>query len=139
MISVLKTFPEKMNVPLTLETLETGSWINMTAPTRDEIDGVSRAVKCPTDFLAAALDPEEASRIEADDGCLLVVINVPKVEGNFRFDAIPMGIIITREHIVTVALEQNDVLPSSPASLNAFSTFKRTRFLFQVLFRTATK
>lgn len=138
MISILKTFPDKTSRPLTLETLEPGAWINLTAPAKEEIEAVSRAARCPSDFLAAALDPEEASRIEADDGCLLVVINVPKVEGNFRFDAIPMGVIITTEHIVTVALEQNDVLPSLPQSLTAVSTFKRTRFLFQVLFRAAT-
>ncbi|MDK2958396.1 MAG: magnesium transporter [Synergistaceae bacterium] len=138
MISILKTFPDKTSRPLTLETLEAGAWIDLTAPTKEEIEAVSRTVKCPADFLAAALDPEEASRIEADDTCLLVVINIPKVEGNFRFDAIPMGVVITMEHIVTVALEENDVIPSSPASLNAFSTFKRTRFLFQVLFRAAT-
>ncbi len=58
MISILKTFPDKKNASLTLESLEPGSWINLTAPSKEEMDTVSRAAKCPADFLAAALDPE---------------------------------------------------------------------------------
>ena len=136
MISILKSFPDRTVRELSLETLEPGAWINLAAPSKEEIAAVSVAAKAPADFLAAALDPEETSRIESDEGYVLVVINVPKVEGNFRFDAIPMGIIITTEYIITVCLENNDVLPPFPAASAA--TFKRTRFLFQVLFRAAT-
>lgn len=138
MITVMKTFPDKKTRSLTMEALEPGAWISLTAPTREEIDEVSEAAKCPADILLAALDPEESSHIEADEGYLLVVVNVAKAEGNYNFDAIPLGIVITTEYIITVCLEDNDVLPSTPASLNPVSTFKRTRFLFQLLYRTAT-
>ncbi len=35
MISILKTFPDKKNASLTLESLEPGSWINLTAPSKE--------------------------------------------------------------------------------------------------------
>ncbi len=94
MISILKTFPDRTVCELSLQTARVRS---LDKPGRtiegEEIAAVSAAAKAPADFLAAALDPEETSRIESDEGYVLVVINVPKVEGNFRFDAIPMGII----------------------------------------------
>ncbi len=49
-----------------------------------------------------------------------------------------MGVINTTEHIVTVALEQNDVLPSSPQSLGCSQHFQADPLPFQVLFRAAT-
>ena len=140
MISVLKTFPDKNTRELSISTLESGAWINLVAPTQGEMEEVSIAAGVPVDFLMAALDPEETSRIEIDDedGNLLVVINAPKVEGNYRFDALPLGIIITRDHLITVSLEQNGIFPSGPLAMSGVSTYKRTRFLFQILFRTAT-
>ncbi|NLB83686.1 MAG: magnesium transporter CorA family protein [Synergistaceae bacterium] len=140
MITVLKTLPDKTTRELSLSPLEPGTWINLVAPSQEEIEEVSLAAGVPLDFLLPALDPEEASRIEADDedGNILVVINVPKMEGNYRFDVLPLGVIITRGHLITVALEKNDILPSDPSAMGGVSTYKRTRFLFQILFRTAT-
>ncbi|GAB1485131.1 magnesium transporter CorA family protein [Aminivibrio sp.] len=140
MITVLKTFSDKTTRELSLSSLEPGAWINLVAPAQGEIEEVSLATGVPLDFLLPALDPEETSRIETDDedGNLLVVINVPKMEGNYRFDALPLGIIITRDHLLTVGLEKNDILPSGPSAMGGVVTYKRTRFLFQILFRTAT-
>lgn len=138
MILITKTFPDRTCREMSLENLEPGAWINLTAPAKDEIEAASLAAKVPADVLAAALDPEETSRIETDEGYLLVVINVPKVEGNYKFDAVPMGVILTAEHIITVCLEQNEILPSGSSFMGGVSTFKRTRFLFQILFRAAT-
>ena len=138
MLRILKSYPDKVCRELSLDAAEPGAWIDLVSPSRDEIEAVSRVTRAPADFLAAALDPEETSRIEVDEGHILVVLNVAKAEGNYKFDALPMGIVLTTEYIVTVCLEQTDILPLSTSSLGGFSTYKRTRFLFQVLFRAAT-
>ena len=50
-----------------------------------------------------------------------------------------MGIIITENHIVTVCLEPNAVTADFAAhNSRLFSTFKKTRFLFQILYKSAT-
>lgn len=138
MISIVKTYQDGVSRELALEAVEEGAWISMVSPSRGEMESVGSATGVPFDVLAAALDPEETSRIEVDEGYILVVINVPKAEGSYKFDAIPMAIVITKTTVITVCLEENHILPSNPGVMGGFCTFKRTRFLFLVLFRVAT-
>ncbi|MBL3593039.1 MAG: magnesium transporter CorA family protein [Synergistaceae bacterium] len=118
--------------------LEPGCWVNIVAPKGDEIAAVSSLTGIPADYITTALDPEETSHIETDDGVLLVVINVAKSASEFDFDTVPLGVILTPDYIVTVSLEGNDILPRSVVSMNGFCTYKRTRFLLQILYKTAT-
>lgn len=118
--------------------LEPGCWINVIAPKGDEVAALSSLLNIPADFITTALDPEETSHIESDDGILLVVINIGKSATEYEFDTVPLGIIITAHHIVTVSLEANDILPQGVVTMSGFSTFKRTRFLLQILYKTAT-
>ncbi len=118
--------------------LEPGCWVNAVAPTGDEIDALARLVNVPADFITTALDPEETSHIETDEGAVLIVINVAKSTTEYDFDTVPLGIILTADHIVTVSIEANDILPRSVVAMNGFCTFKRTRFLLQILYKTAT-
>ena len=134
MLSIVKSFTQKGSGPLTPETAVGGSWINAVAPTGEELETISKITGVQRDLLVAALDVEETSRIEVEDNAILVVINIAKACGNFIFDAIPLGIVITADYIVTVCLEENDILPRKPGSINGFCSYKRTRFLFQILF-----
>ena len=148
MISVLRTHTN-LKTPgheeLSLDNLRPGSWINMTAPTRQELEDVARLVAVPLDFLSAALDIEESSRIDVEemdedsgyDACILVVINIPKHPESFDFDTIPLGIVITPDTFITVCLEENPILPGPRGGVSGFCTWKRTRFLLQILYKTA--
>ena len=51
-----------------------GNWINMIAPSDDEIKTVCENIKIQEDFIRYALDPEERARIdyEEDDGTTLI-------------------------------------------------------------------
>jgi len=115
-----------------------GTWFNLTHPSLDELHMVADITKCPLDFLKAALDEEERSRTEIDENCLLVITNIPVMRGTDNYDALPLGIIITSECIITVCLEKNEVLSDFDAiNSKLFSTFKKTRFLFQILSKSA--
>jgi magnesium transporter len=59
---------------------EKGCWISLTAPTEEEITLVSETCDIPTDVLRAALDPEERSYIDSDEGYVMIVINVPTMD-----------------------------------------------------------
>ncbi|QVL37179.1 magnesium transporter CorA family protein [Aminirod propionatiphilus] len=137
MITVFKS-EERGIRQLDFPALEPGCWINVVAPKGDEVAALSSLLNIPADFITTALDPEETSHIESDDGILLVVINVGKSATEYEFDTVPLGIIITAHHIVTVSLETNDILPQGVVTMGGFSTFKRTRFLLQILYKTAT-
>lgn len=124
---------------LEISTLEKGSWIDAVAPSEEELQEIAAATNIQMDFLTAALDEEEKSRIEIEDDQILVLVDIPFLRSNKDYDTLPLGIIITENHIVTVCLEPNAVTADF-ASHNSrlFSTFKKTRFLFQILYKSAT-
>jgi magnesium transporter len=149
MISVLRTHTHGKasgHEELTLDNLRPGSWINAVAPTRRELEDIARLVAVPLDFLTAATDIEESSRIdfeEADEdngntACMLLVINIPKHPESFDFDTLPLGIVLTDKIFITVCLEANDILPGPKGGVSGFCTWKRTRFLLQILYKTAS-
>lgn len=116
---------------------EKGSWVNLVNPSREETVKVARKIGLPQDFLEYPLDEEETSRIEVEEGCVLIIIRVPVIRDDL-YDTLPLGIIITENVIVTVCLENIAVLNEFCASrTKGFYTFKKTRFLLQILYKTA--
>jgi Mg2+ and Co2+ transporters len=121
-----------------LANLPQGAWINLVAPTQTELAQVSDATEVPVDILRAALDEEERSRTELEDNCLLTVINVPIKTEKF-YDTLPLGVILTETCVITVSLEDNDVLRKfNHRTWRFFNTSKKTRFLFQLMYETAS-
>jgi magnesium transporter len=96
---------------ITLDQVEDGAWINLINPNPQEILYVSNNLNIPVDHIKAALDEEERSRIEVDDGCTIVLIDIPVPKTDLKdggtYYTIPLGIIITENHIVTVSLKEN--------------------------------
>lgn len=139
MLRITKT-TESQLIELTPDRIETGAWMSLVRPTADELSTVEEITGAPQDFIRSALDPEESSRIEIEDNHILVLINVPVNRDShvYEYDTIPLGIIITPDYIVTICQEYNDVIQNfSETRFRYFSTFKRTRLLFQILYRSA--
>ena len=124
---------------LELDSLEKGCWIDIVSPSPEELHEVADATGIQMDFLSAALDDEEKSRIETEDDQILTLIDIPVLRSNKDYDTLPLGIIISADYIVTVCLEPNAVIADFSAyNSKMFSTFKKTRFLFQILYKSAT-
>ncbi|MDL2298624.1 magnesium transporter CorA family protein [Synergistaceae bacterium OttesenSCG-928-D05] len=125
---------------LDTRTAAPGVWLNLVAPSEDEMAEVERITGVPQDFLRAALDPEEPSRTEISDGQFLVLINVPvdrKTDVN-TYDTLPLGMIVTPDYFVTVSCEESPALQYFNAErADAFCTAKRAKFLFQILYKSA--
>ncbi len=119
-----------------------GVWINMINPTVSEGEEYARKLKIDIHDLLAALDEEESSRIELEDGYTLILVDIPTTEIRHDKDAyttIPMGIILTEDSIVTVCTEDTPVLQAFiNGRVKEFSTKKKLRFVYQILFRIAT-
>ncbi len=119
---------------------EKGSWLSLINPSEDEIQQVSKVTGITLDFLKHPLDDEERPRIEVEPGQFLIIIKVPVArgtEGSVLYDAIPLGIIITKEYLVTVCLDDHPIFAQLLAEPVLY-TFKKTRFLLLVLIKTAT-
>lgn len=121
--------------------MDDGVWIMMTNPTMEESQEV--AVKYDIDMVdvRAALDEEESSRIELEDGYTLILVDIPTVEIRHdvkNYTTIPLGIILTQQCIITVCTEETSILQHFiERRVREFSTKKKMRFVYQILFRTA--
>ncbi len=119
-----------------------GCWVHLCDPTPEEIGRVSSCLSIDRDFLAAALDEEERSRLEVEDGNTLVLVDTPTVETqgpNFVYNTLPFGIILTEENIVTVCLKEV-ALPRAftEGLVKGLNTRKKNRMTLQFLYRNAT-
>jgi magnesium transporter len=121
---------------------EKGAWINLFDPTETEVDAIAATLNINVDLLKAALDEEERSRIEVDNHHLLILVNIPvhsEEGGGLVYDTIPLGIIICEHSVITVCLKENLVLKEFEANRQrTFATFKKTRFVLQILFIIAS-
>ena len=139
MISIHKTIDGKMTK---LDTVEDGCWINLIYPSEDELKTVSVILGVELPFLKAALDEEETSRIDTEDGQTLIIIDVPSVEKDDAvvYSTLPLGIIVTQKHIITVCLKETSILKDFQDGLvrNA-ETQKRTSFILYMLLQVAKR
>ncbi len=118
-----------------------GSWINLIAPSEEEIKKVCENINIQDGFIKDALDFEEKARIdtEEDDNTTLFVVDVPIIEksqDDYMYSTMPLGMIIVRDDFfITVALQKNPVIQSFESKkVKNFQTYKKTRFIFQILY-----
>ncbi|MGI6180640.1 MAG: magnesium transporter CorA family protein [Agathobaculum sp.] len=127
-----------------LEGFTEGCWVNMVHPSSDEIDAIARAAHVEEEFIRAALDPEESSRVDTEDEQLLMIVDIPMVEknsvedGGQMFSTLPMGIVVGQTAVITICLEDSIILRSiAEGAVKGVHTALRTRFVFQILLRVA--
>ena len=139
MLQIYKSMETGPLRELTLKTLEKGAWINIVNPTPYELKVVSNLTEVDPDFLRSALDDEERSHTDVEEDSVMILTNVPVYRGVDSYDALPLAIIVTAEYVITVCLEETPVITEfNERTSRLFRTFKRTRFLFQILYKSAT-
>jgi magnesium transporter len=129
---------------LTLEQeIAPGSWINVVNPSVADIARLASLFEIETDFLKAALDEEERPRIEVEDGSTLIIVDLPAIARDGALDVyttVPLGIVLTHGSVVTVCLRADTILQDFlHGRVRGFFTDQRTRFVLQILHRSATR
>ncbi|CAM2924168.1 magnesium transporter CorA family protein [Hathewaya histolytica] len=141
MIKIYKNTEEENKV-VEIESVENGCWINMVRPSLDELSVISQRTKIPVDMLKAALDEEETSRLEIDEGNRLVILDIPfenEEDESMLHDTYPLGIVSNDSVIVTVCLKESKILDDFVIGrIKSFYTYKRSRFILQILYRIAS-
>ena len=124
-----------------LGSIEEGCWINMVNPTSSELSLISGYFDIDADDLATALDDEESSRISLEDGYTLILVDIPTPEVRHEkkmYTTIPLGIILKNDAIITICREETPVLTYFVRNkLKDFSTKKKMRFIYEMMFRSA--
>ncbi len=124
-----------------LEKIDDGAWVQMIDPTMEESKKIAEILDVDIEDVQAALDEEESSRIELQDGYTLILVDIPTTEIRHEkqlYTTIPLGIILTQDIVVTICTEDTPVLQNFVRGrVREFSTKKKLRFVYQILYRTA--
>lgn len=96
---------------------EPGCWVNLTPPYGpDELEAFARRFEFDPVFLTDSLDIDERARYERDEDIRFIILNTPILNSNAETEneaiyiTVPIGIILTIEHIITVSAFETPVL-----------------------------
>ncbi|MBR5937649.1 MAG: magnesium transporter CorA family protein [Clostridiales bacterium] len=118
-------------------------WINLIAPSEEEITELVEKLDVPEEFLRSPLDDEERPRIDTDEDTdsLLMIVDIPLVQDNGRPDlleTVPLGIIIKKRQIITVSLRDVKILNAfAENQVKDLRVGYRNRFAIQIMYAAA--
>lgn len=125
--------------------IEKGCWINLVAPTVQEINTLCHSIHISDEFIRYPLDQEEKARIDIEGEQILIIADVPIYEspdnsGDEAFSTIPLGMLVVRDdYFITICTRESQVINEFvDCKIKSFFTYKKTRFILQILYRTAT-
>ncbi len=124
-------------------TQQAGCWVDVVRPTDEERYALREQHGLPRDFLVYALDPDERPRLEREGDCTLIVVQVSHWLGHESatpYDTVPLGVILTPEHVLTVCGHRHTVLLDlKRGKFKVPTTTDQSRFLLHVLLRVAQR
>jgi len=118
-----------------------GCWVHLAPPfAPDELDEFARRFDFDPAFLTDSLDLDERSRYERDGDVRFVLINTPvknknaAAENEAYFITVPIGILLTIEHVVTISAFETPVLEKFlENNVRDFNPADEKRFVLQLL------
>lgn len=118
-----------------VENIQKGDWINLVDPTPEEIHTVSERTGIAEEFIRYPLDEEELSRVETEDGQILIIVDVPVItDAEVTYETAPLGIALNDDYIITVSLEDLELYRNfAGGRIKSAATFKKTRLILQIL------
>ena len=124
-----------------IENCEPGCWINCVAPEESEIQRLIDEFAIEPDFFRAAMDEEESSHLDSEDGNTLVILDIPVVEledEQLTYFTRPLGIILTERNVITVSLHENPILDEfAEEIIKNVKTNLKTHFTLHLMLRIA--
>ncbi|MBQ8870911.1 MAG: magnesium transporter CorA family protein [Alphaproteobacteria bacterium] len=110
------------------------SWYNMINPSTEEMEKVSAQLKLDFDMVKNALDLDERSRVEFEENVMSLIVNLPLLDDDGKFDTLPCGMFFTKRNFVTICSRDNRILSSfNKNTAKTFDTRERGRFLLSIL------
>lgn len=126
-----------------VDACEPGCWVNCIDPDEEEVNRLIEEFAVDPDFFRAALDEEESSHLDTEDGNTLVILDIPCVElddEHLTYFTRPLGIIITEKNVITVSLHENPILDEFAEGLvKNVKTNLKTHFTLHLMLRIASR
>ena len=106
---------------------EEGCWVNVVNPDEREINSLIHQFSLEQDFIRAALDEEESSRIEAEDGNTLIILDAPVAERQ-------------KDEVSYYTLRENAILSEfAEGVVKGVQTNLKTQFVLRLMLRVAQR
>jgi len=133
---------EQNNELVQIDRIEKGCWINITAPTEEELNMIQNQLDINPKILRDPLDDEEKPRIDVEDDQILIIVDIPYAyedKETLKLETMPLGLLIVRdEYFISICAREAQVLkPFMNKQVKDLFTYKKTRFIFQILFNNA--
>ncbi len=136
---MMRYFQKKGATLEELATSQPGCWISLCPPYGpDELKHLAARLDVPSDFLTDSLDIDERSRYEKEDEGRLILLNTPVLNEDTKdneayYSTVPIGIILTADHIVTISAVDNPVLKIFQENrVKHFDPADQERFVLQL-------
>lgn len=138
---MIRYFTREKRKLLQLDEPEPGCWVHLTPPfAPDELDEFVRRFQIDPAFLTDSLDLDERARYERDEEVRFILINTPVKNKNAQseneaiFVTIPIGVILTIEHVVTISAFETPVMEKFlENNIRNFNPSDEKRFVLQIL------
>lgn len=116
-------------------------WINVENPTEEESKALMERYDLAEDFITDLQDADENSRMEYDEGNILIILRVPLYyrhhSANLSFTTAPLGVIIVDDKIITLSFYDNEVLTQYIDCKHRPFRITQQSFLLQIALRTS--
>ncbi len=115
-------------------------WVNVSPPFEDdELLAIADKFSIPHDFLIDSLDIDERSRYEREDDVRLILVNTPVLneieqENEAIYVTVPIGIILTQDHVLTISPNENPIIQRFiEGRVKGFDPANEQQFVLQIL------
>ncbi|MBU4300253.1 MAG: magnesium transporter CorA family protein [Nanoarchaeota archaeon] len=115
-----------------------GSWISLVDPTEEEINKIVDELELDRKNLTDALDEYELPRIEKEEGVMYVLIKTP-IEEQDAIYTIPIGIVVTKDYIITITKKTNSVIESVLSKNKNICTTQKINFMIHLFLLVSDK
>ena len=118
--------------------VENGIWVNIVPPFKEEeFIEISEQLNIPIEFLKDSLDIDERSRYDEHDNVKLFVIKTPTENNSFNesdahYITIPVCIILSHNHIVTVNSFDNVAIKRFLASFKEYQSDRKRKMTLRI-------
>lgn len=139
--TVIRYFTREKRKLIELSEPDPGCWVHLAPPfAPDELEDAARQYGFDPVFLTDSLDLDERARYERDEDIRFILLNTPvknraaKEENEAYFITVPIGIILTIEHVVTISAFETPVLEKFlENNIRNFNPADEKRFVLQIL------
>ncbi|MCX6189197.1 MAG: magnesium transporter CorA family protein [Bacteroidetes bacterium] len=140
---MIEYFGSVNNVVTKLPALDKKCWINVTAPSTQEIELLTTQFKIPIEILTDILDSDESARIEVEGRYLIIIVKIPVLnsdDSDIPYVTVPLGILISNDYFISVSNIENDITNDVKNNrIKNFDMGNHRRFVLQMFLRISTQ